>query len=132
MILSREAQANAVGAFIVLLVAALAVGLLFAAITAIPVYRAYSMEKTGEGQLRAARLERQALVAQAEAERDAAELRAEAIQIIGEAAQDFPEYRQQEFIGAFAKCLEQGCADTILYVPTEANIPITEAGRRGQ
>ena len=110
---------------------AITIAVIIAIIMAVvPPYRAWSMEMTGEGQLRQANLERQALVAQATAERDSAELRAEAIEIIGEAAQQYPEYRQQEFIGAFAKCLETGCASQIIYVPTEANIPITEAGKR--
>ena len=93
-------------------------------------YSVWAMEKTGEGMLRQANYERQTQVAQAQAERDSAALRAEAIHILGAAAQQYPEYRQQEFIGAFARCLETGCASQIIYVPTEANIPITEAGKR--
>ena len=93
-------------------------------------YSVWAMEMQGEGILRQANMERQALVAQAQAERDSASLRAEAISIIGGAAQQYPEYRTQEFIGAFARCLETGCASQIIYVPTEANIPITEAGKR--
>ena len=94
-----------------------------------PIYKAWAMEKAGEGALRSANLERQALVAQAQAERDAAELRAKAIEIIGEASQMYPEYRQQEFIGAFARCMETGCANQIIYVPTESGIPIIESSR---
>ena len=44
-------------------------------------------------------------------------------------AKDFPEYRTQEFIGAFADALREGKITQIMYVPTEANIPITEATR---
>lgn len=96
----------------------------------VPPYNVWRMELKGEGQLKFANMQRQALVAQAQAERDASELRAEAISIVGKAAQEFPEYRQQEFIGAFAACLENGCAQQIIYVPTEANIPIIEARNR--
>lgn len=95
----------------------------------LPVWNAWRMEKKGEGQMRYANMERQAMIAQAEAERDSAALRAEAIEIIGEMVQKYPEYREQEFIGAFATCLEKGCASQIIYVPTEANIPIIEASR---
>lgn len=49
---------------------------------------------------------------------------------MGQAAKDFPEYRQQEFIGAFAEAMKDGKIQQIIYVPTEAGIPITEAGRR--
>lgn len=99
---------------------------------AVPKYRVYSQEHSGEAALRYANLQRQALVAQAQSERDAAELRSEAIEIIGAMTQQYPEYRQQEFIGAFATCLENGCAQQIIYVPTEGMIPITEAGKRSQ
>ena len=99
-------------------------------ILAIPKLNVYYKEHAGEAELRRANMERQALVAQAQAERDSAKLRAEAIEIVGRMAQKYPEYRQQEFIGAFATCLEKGCASQIIYVPTEASIPITEAGKR--
>lgn len=75
-----------------------------------------------------AEAEQQVARLRAEAERDAAALRAEAISIIGEAARQYPEYRTQEFIGAFAIALENGNIDQIIYVPTEASIPILEAG----
>ncbi len=55
--------------------------------------------------------------------------RAEAIKIVGQAAKDYPEYRNQEFIGAFAHAIQDGRISQIIYVPTEANIPITEARR---
>lgn len=96
----------------------------------IPQYNVYSKDMSGRAVLAYAENERKAMIAQASAERDSAQLRADAIEIIGEAAQMYPEYRQQEFIGAFANCLEKGCASQIIYVPTEANIPITEAGKR--
>jgi regulator of protease activity HflC (stomatin/prohibitin superfamily) len=74
--------------------------------------------------------ERRVQIFQASAEKEAAQLRADAIAIIGKAAQDFPEYRTQEFIGAFAEALKEGKVQQVMYIPTEANIPITEAGRR--
>ena len=61
--------------------------------------------------------------------RDAAELRAEAIEIVGTAAQQFPEYRYQEYLGALGEALTNNYVDAIIYIPTEASIPITEAGR---
>jgi hypothetical protein len=61
---------------------------------------------------------------------EAAKLRAEAIQIVGKASQEFPEYRHQEFIGAFAEALKEGNIDQIIYVPTETNVPIVTAAPR--
>src|SRR5437899_3278981 len=70
-----------------------------------PQYRVYNARMTGEAILAQAHGARQALVTQAQAEKDAARLRADAIAIVGQAAKDFPEYRQQEFIGAFAEAM---------------------------
>lgn len=77
-----------------------------------------------------AEFSRQVLVAQAHSEKEAAAIRADAIKIVGAAAKEFPEYRQQEFIGAFAHALELGKIQQIIYVPTEANIPLIEATRQ--
>lgn len=95
----------------------------------LPMWRVWSQGKEGEAMLRKAEQEKQILIEQAKAEVEAARLRAEAIQIVGKAAQEFPEYRKQEFIGAFAEALQNDSIDQIIYVPTEANIPIIEAGR---
>lgn len=73
--------------------------------------------------------ERKVLVSQAEAELESAKLRAEAIKIVGEMAKQYPEYREQEFIGAFGDALKSDKIDQIIYVPTEANIPIIERKR---
>lgn len=94
-----------------------------------PQYNVYSARMNGEAVLAHAHSARQVLVTQAEAERDAATMRAEAIKIVGQAAKDFPEYRTQEFIGAFADAMHNGKIAQIIYVPTETNIPILEAGR---
>jgi regulator of protease activity HflC (stomatin/prohibitin superfamily) len=94
-----------------------------------PQYKVYEQRLHGEAELARATQNRQILVQQAEAEKEAAVLRAEAIGIVGKAAKDFPEYRQQEFIGAFADALRHGSIGQIIYVPTEANVPIMEAGR---
>lgn len=84
----------------------------------------------GEAEYVRAEQNRRILVEQARAEKDAAVLRAEAIEIVGQAAKDFPEYRYQEFLGAFGEALQSDSIDKIIYVPTEANVPVTEAGRQ--
>jgi hypothetical protein len=95
----------------------------------------YTVEKerlVGEAEFVRAEQNRRILVEQARAEMDASKLRAEAIQIVGQAAKDFPEYRYQEFLGAFGEALQSDAVSKIIFVPTEANIPITEAGRTVQ
>lgn len=94
-----------------------------------PQYNVYSSRLSGEAALARAESTKKVLVTQAQAEKDAASLRAEAIKIVGQAAKDFPEYRQQEFIGAFGEAMQNGKIEKIIYVPTEANIPIIEASR---
>lgn len=94
-----------------------------------PRYAVYEQGLKGQAELARAEQNRQILISQAHAEREAAQQRAEAIKIMGQAAKDFPEYRQQEFIGAFGHALQEGRISQIIYVPTEAGIPILEAGR---
>ena len=94
-----------------------------------PAYNVWSSKMSGEAKLAHANQERQIVVTQAEAELEAASKRAKAIEIVGEMAKKYPEYRQQEFIGAFAEALKEGRINQIIYVPTEANIPILESTR---
>lgn len=96
----------------------------------VPVYRVWAANYNGKAILVKAEQTRQVLVTQANAELEASKARAQAIAIVGEAAQKYPEYRRQEFMGAFAEALREGNMNQIIYVPTEANIPVMEAGRR--
>ncbi len=93
-------------------------------------YDVWAMDMEGKAVLAKAEQTRQVQIAQAHGELEASKLRAEAISVVGKAAKDFPEYRNQEFIGAFSEALKEGKIQQIMYVPTEANIPITEAGKR--
>jgi hypothetical protein len=84
----------------------------------------------GKAILAEAEYSRQTRVEQARAELESAEMTAKAIRVVGEAAREFPEYRNQEFILSFGEALRDGTINQIIYVPTEASIPITEAGHR--
>jgi hypothetical protein len=95
-----------------------------------PQYEVYKQDLHGKAELGRAHQVRQIQIEQAKAEETAATHRAAAITIMGQAAKDFPEYRKQEFIGAFAEAMHNGRINQIIYVPTEAGIPITEATRR--
>jgi len=98
----------------------------------LPLYSVWQQGLSGKAALTKAEQTRQIIVEQARAEKDSAELRADAIEIVGAAAQKYPEYRKQEFMGAFAEALNNGNIEKIIFVPTEAQIPITEAGRTNQ
>lgn len=112
-----------------LVLIAMAVVLILIAMYAVPRWNVWRQELKGEGLLRRAEQEKQILIEQANAEVEAAKLRSQAIEAIGASIQKYPEYRVQEFIGAFATAMENGDIQKIIYVPTERNIPIVEVGQ---
>lgn len=87
-------------------------------------------QAAGEAALQRAENEKKVMIETARAEQESAELRAAAIRIMGEMAAQYPEYREQEFIGAFAEAVQSGAIDQIIYVPTESNVPIVESRGR--
>jgi regulator of protease activity HflC (stomatin/prohibitin superfamily) len=97
----------------------------------LPLWNVWRAGLSGEASLKQAQQTKQILITQAEAEKEAATYRAQAIEIVGRMAKQYPEYRQQEFIGAFAEALHNGNVSQIIYVPTETGIPLLEAGKRG-
>ena len=115
--------------FWIVRIGSVALLLLVAGMAGCPQYGVYRQRLEGEAILAHSNSAREVQVRQAQGEKEAAALRAEAIKIVGQATKDFPEYRQQEFIGAFAEAVKDGKINQIIYVPTEANIPITEARR---
>lgn len=123
----REIEVGPVVAWLLIFV----VGILFvlSLMFGLPHYNVWEQNMDGLARLAKAEQTKQILVTQATAEKEAAKMTAEAISIVGEAAKKYPEYRDQEFIRSFASALENGNIHQIIYVPTEAGIPITEAGR---
>lgn len=97
---------------------------------AYPNYRVWSQEMRGKAALAEATQSKMIQIEQARAELESAELRSKAIEVIGKSAKQYPEYREQEFIGAFGEALREGAINQVIYVPTEGNIPILEAGKR--
>lgn len=97
---------------------------------ALPQYKVWQQGLSGQAALKRAEQTRKIKIEAAKAEQESAEHIAKAIATVGKAAKEFPEYRQQQFILAFAEALESGTIDQIIYVPTEGNIPILEAGQR--
>ena len=106
------------------------IALILALMFGMPLYNVWQQGLSGQAMLAKAEQSRQITITQAKAEEAAAEHRAKAIAIMGEMAKKYPEYRQQEFIGAFAEAMHNGRISQIIYVPTEAGIPILEAGKR--
>ena len=99
-----------------------------------PQYNVYRQRKDGEGQLAHATSSREIAVAEAKAKMESASLLAQADtirahgvaksnQIIGQSLKNNKEYLQWLWIDNIEK------ANTI-YIPTETNMPIMEAGRK--
>lgn len=101
-----------------------------AMLVVMPFYRVWSQEMRGKAALAEATQSKMIQIEQARAEKESALLRSEAIAIMGKTAKKYPEYREQEFIGAFGEALREGTINQIIYVPTEANLPVLEAGKR--
>lgn len=109
--------------------AVIGVALLGGLLWGIPQYKVYSYEMRGTAILAQADQERQVLISKAKAEKEAATLQAEAIAIVGKAYAEFPEYRKAMYMEAMAEAVQNGNIRQMMYIPTEAGIPITEAGR---
>lgn len=101
-----------------------------------PQYRVYSQRMEGEAVLAHAQSSREVAVAEAKAKMEAADMlaqaeikRAEGVakanQIIGESLKNNEVYLRYLWINN----LDKGDSPTVIYVPTEAGIPILEAGR---
>lgn len=102
-----------------------------------PRYTVYQQGMAGEAELRRAEQNRQIAVNEAEAKRDAAKMLAEAEierakgvaeanKIIGESLEGNESYLRYLWVQG----LQEG-SNSVIYVPTEANLPILEAGKRG-
>ncbi len=103
-----------------------------------PQYMVYQQGLTGQAELRRAEQNRQIRVQEAQAREDSAkhnkaaeitqaEGHAAAVHIIGEALTKNPDYLRYMWVNA----ISDKESPTVIYVPTEAQLPILEAGRRG-
>ena len=125
------------GVFVLFLI----VVILLAAIIGIPMwgmphYRVYSQTLNGEAVLREAEFSRQVAVEEAKAKLESSKLQAqaeverakgvaEANRIIGDSLSGNDDYLRYLWV----QSLENGTQPTIVYVPTEAGLPIMEATR---
>lgn len=103
-----------------------------------PQYNVYSKKMNGQAMLAEANSTRQTKVVEAAAHRDAAKalaeaevIRAEGVakanKIIGESLKNNESYLHYLFINNL-----EHTKDQIIYIPTEANLPILEAGRKNR
>lgn len=120
---------------VTLIVIALA-GLLTLGMWGCPTYNVYSARKNGEAALAHAQSSKEVAVAESKAKMESAAYEAQADtirahgiarsnQIIGSSLKENKEYLQWLWIDNLNK-------NQVIYVPTEANMPILEAGRLGK
>lgn len=104
-----------------------------------PAYNVYSAQKTGEAELARAQQNRQIAVQEAQAKMEAAKLLAQAEverakgvaaanRVIAEGLKGNEEYLRYLWIVDVASGTKGD--KTVIYIPTEANMPILEAGKR--
>lgn len=115
----------------VILTIALLVAVIGLIMWGIPKYKVYSMQLSGKAQLREAEWNRQIAVQEAEALKQSAKLKAEAEVLraegIAEANKIIADSLSEEYIRyKFVEGLNDGNTE-VIYVPTEANLPILEA-----
>lgn len=112
--------------------------LIILAMAGCPQYRVYDQRLEGESELTRANYSKQVAVQEANAKMEAAHLLAQAEverakgvaqanQIIGESLRNNESYLRYLWITDVAG---NGQGKTVVYVPTEANLPILEAGKR--
>src|SRR5262245_21923651 len=117
-----------------------AFGLLIGGCFAVPAWRVYMKSKEGEAELAQAESNRKIAVLEAQAKMEAAaklaqaEIErakgvAEANRIIGEGLRGHEEYLRYLWIMSLEHVAASVNGSTVVYVPTEANLPLMEAGR---
>lgn len=121
------------GLIVVLVIVFLAAGGIGGCMYGYPQYNVYSSRLSGEAQLAEAEAARQVTVRQAQADKDAAKLKAEAEILRAEGAARANEILMDKLGGPegylrylYIQHLEDRVGDTI-YIPTEAGLPILEA-----
>ena len=130
--IKKKAQSTALGIFALVFIV-LVIGLIM---FIYPQYNVWSKGLNGEAQLREAEWNRQIQIKEAEANLEAEKLNAQAEierakgvaesnKIIGEGLKDNEEYIKYLWV----KGLTDGSSE-VIYVPTEANLPILEATRK--
>lgn len=130
-------RGEAAGVMLVALVVGAVIAVILGLMFGIPQWKVYQQRLAGEAKLREAESSRQIRIEEAKAERAAAQELAQAEierakgvaaanQIIGDSLKGNDAYLRYLWIQG----LSDGSGETI-YVPTEANLPILEATRRG-
>lgn len=122
-----------------ILVLIIVVGIIVGAIWGYPQYNVYSNRLGGEAELQRAESNRKIAIEEANAKKEAAKalaeaevIRAEGVakanKIIGDSLKNNEGYLRYLYIQNLSETETQG--NKVIYIPTEAGLPILEAGKR--
>jgi len=125
-----------IGCWIAGIIVGLIITIIVCSMAFYPKYRVYKQNLAGQATLREAEWTKRITIESAKAKKDSASLLAEAEierakgvaeanKIIGDSLKDNEGYLQYLWIDSLTET-----SNRIIYVPTEANIPIMEAGQR--
>lgn len=113
------------------------VALILVTLWVYPIYNVWSSGKTGEAELAQAEYNRQIIVRQAQAKKDAASLEADAAVAHARGVAESNKIIANDLGGPegylrflYIQMLQESDGKQIIYVPTEAGLPILEAGKR--
>lgn len=129
--MNKKGQEGAVVAFVMVVIVVLIIAVIGVAMWGMPKYNVYSKELSGKAQLKEAEWNRQIAIQEAEAEKASASLKAEADIIraggVAEANEIIAKSLTDRYIRwKWVEGLHDGSSE-VIYVPTEANLPILEA-----
>lgn len=133
--MNARQHGNATGGLLLVVLAAVVVGVILLLMWGLPKYGVYRQGLAGEAELANAEYSRQVAVREAQAKKDSAVLLAQAEverakgvaaanKIIGDSLRDNEAYLRYLFVNNLADTRNQ-----VIYIPTEANLPILEATR---
>lgn len=71
-----------------------------------------------------AKMEATAMSILAAGQSNASLSKAESLRVLGEAARRYPEYAKDEYLLSLSRSINKGDIDSVLYVPTENNVPV--------
>ena len=125
-----------VDGFVIVVITACVVILIAAAMFGLPLYKVWTAGKAGEAELRQAEQNKQIRIEEARAQMESAKLLAEAEierakgvaeanRIIGESLENSEAYLRYLWV----QTLSEGTNRQIIYIPTEAQLPLLEASR---
>ena len=129
--MSEDTRNGLIGISVIVLVVIIAiVGFMWG----IPEYNVWQQGKSGEAKLREADYSRQTKVVEAQANLEAEKLNAQAEVVRAGGVAKSNNIVKQSISDAYIRYLWvktlDGANKEIIYVPTEANLPLTEAGKR--